>query len=50
MGQVMTRCKVKTICMKKWNRQSVAKYQNYIFIKNLYNNGVQCIGYKEVGK
>ena len=26
MEQVMTRCKVKTICMKKWNRKSAAKH------------------------
>jgi hypothetical protein len=27
MEQVMTRCMVKTIYMKKWNRLSAAKYQ-----------------------
>ena len=27
MEQVMTRCMVKTICMKKWNRLSAAKHQ-----------------------
>ena len=27
MEQVMTRCMVKTICMKKWNRESAAKHQ-----------------------
>jgi hypothetical protein len=29
MEQVMTRCKVKTICMKKWNRSSAAKHQKW---------------------
>ena len=27
MEQVMTRCMVKTICMKKWNRLSAANHQ-----------------------
>jgi hypothetical protein len=36
MEQVMTRCMVKTICMKKWNRQSAAKH-------HYYNAGAQFI-------
>jgi len=30
MEQVMTRCMVKTICMKKWNRLSAAKHQDNV--------------------
>ena len=29
MEQVMTRCMVKTICIKKWNGLSAAKHQYY---------------------
>ena len=35
MEQVMTRCMAKIICMKKWNRQSAAKYFKFFFINKL---------------
>ena len=33
MEQVMTRCTVKTICMKKLNRSSAAKHQKLLLVQ-----------------